>query len=72
MAQILIKRLTYVGSGHQGKKRYINSLPKTLKYILDNNLEIMFPNIKKVMSILLTTLTTSASVERVNSAHRFI
>ena len=58
--------------GHQTKKKDINSLSKTLKYISDNNLEITFPNIKKVMSILLTTSATSVSEERANSAFRFI
>ena len=53
-------------------KKYISSLSKTLKYISDNFLEVMFPNIKKVMSILLTTSATSASIERANSAVRFI
>ena len=32
----------------------------------------MFPNIEKVMSILLTTSAISASIERDNSALRFI
>ena len=36
-------------------KKYINSWSKRLKYISDNNQEVMYPNIKKVMSILLTT-----------------
>ena len=38
---------------------------------IDTNLEIMFPNIKKVMSILLITSATSASVEGSKSALRF-
>ena len=53
-------------------KKDIHSLSKTLNYILDNNLEVMSSNIKKVMSILLTTSATSASVESANSALRFI
>ena len=54
------------------QKKDINCLSKTLKYISDNNLEITFPNIKKVMSILLTTSATCASEERANSTFRFI
>ena len=53
-------------------KKDINSLSKTLKYISDNNLEVLFPNKKKVMSILLTISTTSASVESAKSALRLI
>ena len=53
-------------------KKDINSLSKTLKYISDNNLEVMLPNKKKVMSILLTISATSASVESANSALRLI
>ena len=45
------------------KKKKINSLSKTLKYILDDNLEIMFRNIKKALSIILTISATNASVE---------
>ena len=45
-------------------------------YISDisiNNLEVMLPNVKKVMSILLTSsATTSVSEERANCALRFI
>ena len=52
-------------------KKDINSLSKTLKYISDNNLEFMFPNMKKVMSVLLATSETSKSLERANSALRF-
>ena len=52
------------------QKKNINSLSKTLKYKSDNNLEVMFPEIKKVMSVLLTTSATSTSVERANSALR--
>ena len=54
------------------QKKDINSLFKTLKYISDNNLEVMFLNIKKVMNILLTTSATSASVERARPALSFI
>ena len=54
------------------QKKDINSLSKTLKYVLDKNVEVMFPNIKKVMSILPITSATSASVERANSALCFI
>ena len=54
------------------QQKRINRLSKTLKYISNNNLEVMFPNIKKLMSILLTTSATSALVERANSALRFI
>ena len=53
-------------------KKKINSLSKTLKYILDDNLEVMFRNIKKALSIVLTISATNASVERVNSALLFI
>ena len=42
------------------QKENINSLSKTIKYISDNNLEVMFLNIKKVMSMLLATSATSA------------
>ena len=52
-------------------KKDINSLSKTLKYISDNNLEVMFPNMKKVMSVLLATSETSKSLERANSALHF-
>ena len=50
----------------------INSLSKTIKYISDNSLEVMFPNIMKAVSILLTILATSVSVEKANFALRFI
>ena len=52
MAQILIKRLAYGWNiGHPSKK-VVNSFSQTLKYISNNNLEIMFLNTKKVsMSI---------------------
>ena len=53
-------------------KTNINNLSKTLKYIPDNNVEVMFSNIKKVMSILLTASATIASVGRANSALRVI
>ena len=43
------------------QKRDTNSLSKTLKYIWDNNVEVKFPNIKKVMTILLTTSATIVS-----------
>ena len=49
------------------QKKYINSWSKRLKYISDNNQEVTYPNIKKVMSILLTT-----AAERANSALCFI
>ena len=42
------------------QKENINSLSKTIKYISDNNLEVMFLNIKKVMRMLLATSATSA------------
>ena len=54
------------------EQKKVNSLSKTLKYISDNNLEVMFPNIKKLMSILLLTSATGALVERTNSTLRFI
>ena len=54
------------------KKKDINSLSKTLKCMSDNNLEVMFPSIKKVMIILLTTPATTASVNRATSTHCFI
>ena len=53
-------------------KKDINSLFKALKYTSDNNLEVMFLDIKKVMNILLTTSATSASVERARPALSFI
>ena len=54
------------------EQKLLNSLSKTLKYISNNNLEVMFPNLKKVMSILLTISATSALLERANFALRFI
>ena len=54
------------------QKKDTNSLSKTLKYIWDNNVEVKFPNIKKVMSILLTTSATTVSGKRAISALRFI
>ena len=54
------------------EQKKVNSLSKTLKYISDNNLEVMFSNIKELMSILLATSATGASVERANSTLRFI
>ena len=53
-------------------KKDVKRLSETLKYTSANNLEITFPNITKVMSILLTISVTSAAVERTNSARRFI
>ena len=53
------------------QKKDTNSLSKTLKYIWDNNVEVKFPNIKKVMSILLTTSATTVSGKRAISALRF-
>ena len=49
MAQILIKILADGWNiGHQSKKKKdTNSLSKKLNYITDNNLEVMFPYIKK-------------------------
>lgn len=43
------------------QKSDTNSLFKTLKYIWDNNVEVKFPNIQKVMTILLTTSATIVS-----------
>ena len=54
------------------QKRDTNSLSKTLKYIWDNNVEVKFPNRKKVMSILLTTSATIVSGKRAISTLRFI
>ena len=54
------------------EQKVLNSLSKTLKYISNNNLEVMFPNLKKVMSILLTISATSALLERANFALCFI
>ena len=54
------------------QQKEFNSLSKVLKYISNNNLEAMFPNIKKVLSILWTISATSALVERANSGLRFI
>ena len=54
------------------QQKEFNSLFKVLKYISNNNLEAMFPNIKKVLSILLTISATSALVERGNYGLRFI
>ena len=54
------------------QQKEFNSLSKVLKYISNNNIEAMFPNIKKVLSILLTISATSALVERANSGLRFI
>ena len=58
--------------GIRAKKKEINSLYKTLKYISNNDLELMFPNIRNAMSILPRIQVTSASVARANSALRFI
>ena len=70
MAQILINGLAYGWNiVHQSKKK--SSLSKTLKYVSDNKLRVMFLSIKKVMKILLTTSATSASVERANSSLSF-
>ena len=46
------------------KQKKINSLSETRKYISGNNLEVMSPNIKKVMNILLITSVTSPSVKQ--------
>ena len=51
------------------QKKDTNSLSKTL---WDNNVEVKFPNIKKVMSILLTTSATIVSGKRAISTLRFI
>ena len=51
------------------QKKDTNSLSKTL---WDNNVEVKFPNIKKVMTILLTTSATIVSGKRAISALRFI
>ena len=56
--------------GIRAKK--VNSLSKALKYKSNNNLEVMFPNIKKLMSILVATSATGALVERANSTLRFM
>ena len=70
MAQILNKRLAYGQNiRHQSKKKIWIVY---LKHKSDNNLEVMFSNVKKVMSILLTTSATNALVETPNFALHFI
>ena len=50
----------------------IKSLTETLRHIIQKNISQMFPNITRIISILLTTSATSATVERANSALRNI
>ena len=52
------------------KKNIPTTLWETLKYM--NNMKEIFPNIIRILSILLTTAATSASVERANSALRHV
>ena len=58
--QVISLWTKYWASEQQKKK--LNSLSKTLKYISNNNLEVMLPNIKKVISILPIASATSALV----------
>ena len=49
-----------------------NSISETLKRISSDNIEPLFSNITRILSILLTSAATSATVERANSALRYV
>ena len=61
---------------HLWKQNWVNekniptTLSETLKYM--KNMKEIFPNITRVLSILLTTAANSAGVERANSAFRHV
>ena len=48
------------------------TLSATLEHLTQKNIYQMFPNIVRILSIILTTPATSASVERANSALRYV
>ena len=54
------------------EKNIATTLSETLKYIATKIMKEIFPNVTRVLSILLTTAATSASVERANSALRHV
>ena len=54
------------------EKNIRTTTSETLKYFITKNTKEIFPNVTRVLGILLTTTATSASVERANSALRHI
>ena len=48
------------------------TLSTTLKHLTQKNIYEMFPNILRILNIILTTPAMNASVERANSALRFV
>ena len=48
------------------------TLSATLEHLTQKNIYQMFPNTERILSIILTTPATSASVERANSALRYV
>ena len=52
------------------EKNIPTTLSETLTYIITKNMKEIFPNVTRVLSILLTAAATSASVERTNSVLR--
>ena len=54
------------------EKNIPTTLWQTLKYFITKNTKEIFPNVTRVLSILLTTTATNTSVERANSALRHI
>ena len=48
------------------------TLSATLEHLTQKNIYQMFPNIVRILSIILTTPATSASVERANSVLRYV
>ena len=54
------------------EKNVPTTLSETLKYIITKNMKQIFSNVTRVLSILLVTAATSASVEKAKSALRHV
>ena len=54
------------------EKSIATTFSETVKYIIATNMKEVFSNVTWVLSILLTTAATSASVENANSALRHV
>ena len=54
------------------KAETTKTLSATLEHLTQKNIYQMFPNIVRILSIILTTPATSDSIERANSALRYV
>ena len=54
------------------EKTKVNAITSTLEHLSEKKSSQMFPNITRILTILLTTASTSATVEGANSSLRYI